>query len=284
MDKNIKIAILSGKGGTGKTFISTNLAATIPSSAYIDCDVEEPNGELFLKPLIIKEKNIDVRVPVIDKKKCTLCRECVEFCRYNALAVINNEVKVFEDICHSCNGCKVICPSDAISNKTRTIGKIKEGKKGNITFRSGTLFPGETSGVPIINSLLSDLEKIDKNYTFIDCAPGTACNVIESIKEADYCLLIAEPTIFGVHNLQMIHELTQIFNKPYSVILNKSLEGKNPAGTYCIKNNIPITGYIPFDSKIAEINSKGKLLVKEDEKYKDFFSEIVKKIEKELSI
>lgn len=278
----MKIAVLSGKGGTGKTLISVNLAAASNESVYIDCDVEEPNGHLFFKPQNVRNKNITVKIPIADKNLCNGCRKCVEFCMFNALAYINKELIVFDEVCHSCGGCSVICPEKAISEREKIIGEVQTGISDNVTVITGILNTGEASGVPIIKDLLNNEEVGKKEFTFIDCPPGSACVVMESIKDADYCILVAEPTLFGVHNFNLVYELVKLFNKPYGAILNKCLDGENPAEKFCVDKNIKILGKIPFDNELGKINSNAQILVRENEKYKEMFSSLLKIVAEEV--
>jgi MinD superfamily P-loop ATPase len=281
----MKIAVLSGKGGTGKTLVSVNLASSAKKSTYIDCDVEEPNGHLFFKPKDIKSEDINIKIPLVDYNLCNGCRKCVEFCKFNALAYIKDKVMLFDDVCHSCGGCMLFCPTNAISEKDKNIGEVQKGISDDVTVVTGMLNTGEASGVPIIKKLLS--YDIDDNttrdeLTFIDCPPGSACVVMESIKDADYCVLVAEPTIFGVHNLEMVYELVRLFNKPYGVVLNKCMDGENPAETFCLDRNINVLGKIPFESELGTLNSNALISVRENKKYKDMFSNILQRVTKEV--
>jgi len=277
----MKIAVLSGKGGTGKTLVSVNLAASAKHSTYIDCDVEEPNGHLFFKPKDIATEKISIKIPVVDEKLCSGCRNCVEFCKFNALAYINNKLMVFEEICHSCGGCVLFCPEVALWEKEKFIGEVQKGVSNNVNVITGILNTGEASGIPIIKKLLSYADD-DKEFTFIDCPPGSACIVMESIKDADYCILVAEPTLFGVHNLNMVYGLVKLFDKPHGVVLNKCMDGENPAEKFCIDKNIKILGKIPFDNELGTINSNALISVRENEKYKDMFSSLLKLVTKEV--
>lgn len=278
----MRIAVLSGKGGTGKTLLAVNLAAAAEGANYIDCDVEEPNGHLFFKPEIIQEEEVTVKVPVVDEKLCVGCRTCTYFCRFNALAYINDKLKIFADVCHCCGGCVLLCPVEALSEIDKVIGKIQTGVKGNVTVNSGILNFGVESGVPIIKKLLNEYLPSGKNPTLIDCPPGSACIVMESIKDADYCILVAEPTLFGVHNLNMVYELVKLFNKPHGVVLNKCLEGENPADKFCIEKGIKILGRIPFDHELGAINSNARIVVKESEKYHKLFTDLLQKVTEEV--
>ena len=326
----MKVAILSGKGGTGKTFVGTNLAALLPSAVYVDCDVEEPNGHLFLQPTGLVEEEVKVPVPVVNDELCTACRTCVDFCRYNALALIGQKVKVFADICHSCGGCALFCPEKAIHEIGRSIGTVSRGtyramatqrvmetgqgtqtSKNSETshrpclsgspeqspFYSGRLNPGEASGVPLIEAVLRMVDKQanisrqvniseqvkcaeNKRQTvIIDCPPGSACVVMESIKDADFCLLVAEPTIFGAHNLQMVHELVTLFNKPHGVLLNKDVPDEtNPSAEFCQRNHVAVLGSIPYSQEVAGINASGGLAVHEFENIRELFLSLAEKI------
>jgi MinD superfamily P-loop ATPase len=281
----MKIAILSGKGGTGKTLLAVNLAAAAMDAGYVDCDVEEPNGHLFFKPDLLEEEEVTVKIPQVDDKLCDGCRLCVEFCRYNALAY-SGRLIIFDDICHSCGGCVLLCPQHALTEQDKTIGKVRRGKSEDVDVISGIMNSGEASGVPIIDRLQEYIEAMDKEekHVFIDCPPGSSCIVMDSIKNADYCILVAEPSIFGVHNLEMVHELVKLFSKDYGVILNKCQKGENLAEEYCLNNNINILGRIPFDPELGLINSNGKIAVRESVKYHDFFSQLLGTVLKEAKV
>lgn len=279
---NMRIAVLSGKGGTGKTLVSVNLAAVATRSIYIDCDVEEPNGHLFFKPENIKGEEISVKIPKVDNDLCNGCRKCVDFCNFNALAYIKNKLIVFDEICHSCGGCIILCPEKALTEKEKVIGKVQKGTSDQVSIYTGILNTGEASGIPIIKRLLSENGLETDKMIFIDCPPGSACIVMESIKDADYCVLVAEPTLFGVHNLEMVYELVKLFHKPFGVVLNKCLKEENPAEKFCLENSIKILGRIPFDNSLGILNSNAKIAVREDEKYKTMFSELLDTVIKEV--
>ncbi|HZK44042.1 MAG TPA: ATP-binding protein [Syntrophomonadaceae bacterium] len=277
----MKIAVLSGKGGTGKTLLSVNMAAVADNSKYIDCDVEEPNGHLFLKPKEITSKDVTVKIPVVDENLCDGSRVCVDFCKFNALAYINDKLYVFDDLCHSCGGCILLCPKKALTEKDVAIGKIERGISEGVEVVTGILDPGEISGVPIIDDILKEDLKAGK-INFIDCPPGTACIVMDSIKDADYCVLVAEPTLFGVHNLAMVYELVKVFEKPHGVVLNKCLNEQNPAEEFCIENEIKILGKINYDEELGTLNSNALIAARESEKYKKLFSDLLQNVTKEV--
>jgi len=281
-NKSLKIAVLSGKGGTGKTLVSVNLASVAGQSVYIDCDVEEPNGHLFFKPTDIYQQDITVKIPVVDENLCNGCHKCVDFCKFNALAFIKNKPYVFEEVCHSCGGCLLLCPEKAISEKEKTIGKVQKGVSSNVTVNTGILNTGEASGIPIIKKLLNESASDKELPVFIDCPPGSACIVMESIKDADYCILVAEPTMFGVHNLNMVYDLVRLFDKPHGVVLNKCLNGENPAEEFCMEKNIPVLGQIPFDNALGSLNSDSKIAARESERFRALFYSLLETVMKEV--
>lgn len=282
-NKRPKIAVLSGKGGTGKTLVSVNLAAVAKQAVYIDCDVEEPNGYLFFKPVDIQTEAVCVKIPEVDEIRCAGCRKCVDFCKFNALAFIKNKPYVFEEICHSCGGCVLFCPQKAFSEKAKSIGKIQEGKSQHVHVKTGILNTGESSGIPIIKRLLSRTAAEDDQLIFIDCPPGSACIVMESIKDVDYCILVAEPTVFGVHNLNMVYELVALFKKPFGVVLNKCLETDNPAEKFCQDKGITILGKIPFDSTLGMLNSNAEIAARVSNHYYSMFAAVLKTVIREVS-
>lgn len=277
----MKIAVLSGKGGTGKTLVSVNLAAAAGESTYIDCDVEEPNGHLFFKPVDVKSEAVTVKKPLIDAQLCSGCRKCVDFCKFNALAYVGGRVILFDDICHSCGGCALLCPEKAISEREKTVGYVQSGMSEAVSVITGIMNTGEASGVPIIKRLLEKLQE-DNEPVFIDCPPGSACIVMESIKDADYCVLVAEPTIFGAHNLCMVYKLVKLFGKPHGVVLNKCLGGDNPSELFCLENDINILGRIPFDSELGTLNSNALIAARQSAKYGKLFRSLLETVTREV--
>src|SRR5690554_577211 len=271
----MKIAVLSGKGGTGKTLVSVNLAAVAEVSTYIDCDVEEPNGYLFFKPEDVEQEEISVQIPVVDQDRCRGCRDCVEFCNFNALAYTSDRLVIFDDVCHSCGGCVLVCPYDALQEEEKPIGRVERGVSEDVNVCTGILNTGEASGIPIINNLL---DQETRGETLIDCPPGSACIVMESIAGADYCILVAEPTVFGVHNLDMVYELVELYNKPHGVVLNKCIGDDNPAEAYCRDQGIDILAKIPFDEKLGQINSNGRIAAREDDDFRQIFADLLHRV------
>lgn len=279
----MRIAVLSGKGGTGKTLVSVNLASALEHATYIDCDVEEPNGHLFFKPEAIEVTPITVKVPVVNHEKCSGCRACVDFCTFNALAFIGNRVKVFDKICHACGGCQLVCPEHAISEADKVIGTIETGRSESIHVITGILNTGEETGVPIIKGLLKKVPE-SGNSVVLDCPPGSSCMVMESIKTADYCVLVAEPTAFGAHNLNMVYELVTLMGKPFGCVLNKVMDFENPSEVFCMAHNIPIIGRLPFDAHLGLLNAQGEIITRIDAMYKETFLEMYHQIEWAVSV
>ena len=281
MGKNKKIAILSGKGGTGKTLLAVNFSSLEKGSTYVDLDVEEPNGYLFFKPIIQEVESVKVKIPEVNYDLCIGCKKCVNFCKFNALAY-TNKLKLFEGLCHSCGGCVEICPVKALTEKEKIVGEVRIGKSENTSVLTGEINIGEASGIPIIKKIYNKINDY-KGYIFLDCAPGSSCLVMESISNADYCVLVAEPTIFGLHNLKMVYELVNILKKPFGVVLNKCTKLQNPSEEFCKKNSVNILGKIPFDKNLGKTNSNSEIVVNIDEKYRKMFSDILQNIKKEVS-
>ena len=280
-DKGARIAVLSGKGGAGKTLVSVNLAFLSGESVYIDCDVEDPNGHLFFKPDEVSKEAVTVKIPVVDESLCNGCRTCIDFCKFDALAFIKNKPYVFDNICHSCGGCALLCPEKAIWEKDKVIGEVQSGVSHDVIVSTGIMNIGETSSVPIVKHLLN--KDVPKDLpVFIDCPPRSSCIVMESIRDVGFCILVAEPTIFGVHNLSMAYDLVRLFAKPHGVILNKCLFGKNPAEEFCIEKNIPILGRIPFDPELGTLNSDAKIAARESERFRELFGALLETVMKEV--
>ncbi len=244
----MKIACLSGKGGAGKTFVAVNLAAAAGKCTYIDCDVEEPNGRLFFKPTEVTQEVVSTRIPKFDKEKCTGCRKCVDACRFHALMYIKEKPMLFPEICHNCGLCQMVCPAEAVSESEKPIGMLEIGRHGKVEVVTGVLDPGEVSGVPVIRQAL----KKSGELTILDCPPGSACSVMESIMDADICILVVEPTAFGFHNFQMVYELARLLKKTCGVVINKEMETYEPLETFCIENRLPVLARIPYDPNLAE--------------------------------
>jgi len=274
-------SVASGKGGTGKTTVSTNLALSIGNAQFFDCDVEEPNANIFINAKIKEHEDVSVSIPKIDKDKCDYCGKCSEFCAYNALAVINKTVLVFPELCHSCGGCEIVCPNGAVNWDKRVVGKIEHGQADGIDFYHGLLNVGEMQAIPVIKALKM---KVDKNKdVVIDVPPGTSCPVIESINISDYCILVTEPTPFGFHDLKLAVEVVKHLNIPFGVIINRDGIGDNKVEFYCRNENIPILLKIPERKTIAYLYSKGIALVKKSYEWREMFYSVFTKIKEEVN-
>ncbi|SES85875.1 MinD superfamily P-loop ATPase, contains an inserted ferredoxin domain [Methanococcoides vulcani] len=265
----MKIAIASGKGGTGKTTIAVNLALSLKDAQLFDCDVEEPNCNLFLGYDLEKVEDVNVPTPVIDKSKCDLCGKCSEFCQFNALAVLPEDVMIFPTLCHGCGGCSIVCPNEAISEVDRKVGVIEGSTNEDLVFYQGLLKIGEPMTSLVIKALQ---EHIDKNTTaIIDAPPGTACPVIASVKNVDYCILVTESTPFGFHDLKLALDVMRILGIPFGVVINQCDIGDNRVEEYCIEEEIPVLMKIPYDREIARLYSQGIPFVNEMPEWKDRF-------------
>lgn len=278
----MKIAVLSGKGGTGKTFVSVNLAVAAHSATYIDCDVEEPNGNLFLKPENVTVTIVNTLLPDFDADKCTGCRKCIDFCRFNALALIKGKPMVFTEICHSCGGCMIVCPTSAVTEHQHPVGCIEHGTHGKQTVVTGILNLGEASAVPVIRAALAD-GLTGEGQTIIDCPPGSGCPVLESVSASDYCVLVTEPTAFGLHNLQMVVEMVRLLKKPYGIVINKMETPYELLEDFCRLTDIPVLCRIPYSETLARLNAAAQIACECDESSRMLFSALLKRIETEVN-
>jgi MinD superfamily P-loop ATPase len=282
LNREISLSILSGKGGTGKTTLAVNLALALDNVQLLDADVEEPNDYLFISPEIEEKEMESVMrlIPEVDDDKCTACRKCVDFCEYNALAMMLDKVLVFEEVCHSCGGCKIVCPENAITEKERELGKIRHDSQDSIDFWQGELNTGEEKAVPVIEKLKA---KIDRNKkVIIDSPPGTTCPTIEAISDTDFTVVVTEPSSFGLHDLKMVVEMLNEIKQPFAVVINRAEEETDYLiEDYCAENDINILLKIPFSRKIAELYSNGIPFVNQIEGWQDKFKKLYKAIRKE---
>lgn len=267
----MNIAVLSGKGGTGKTTLSTNLAEFLKGN-YIDCDVEEPDGFIFLKPSDLKSRQVMVDYPIVDYERCKLCGECTKACQFNALAKAGGRIILFEKLCHGCGACSIACRRDAISYGKRPIGIIEGGNRNGMVCKRGVLNVGEPMGVPVIRELLKD--GID-GINILDCSPGTSCSVVNTLHFADAAILVTEPTEFGLHDLKLAVKLLEVFNIPFGVVINKHKCDQNITASYCRDKGIRILGTIPYSRDTAVLYSSGKMLIDREE-YRSIFGSIVR--------
>ena len=271
----MKIACLSGKGGAGKTLAAVNLATAAGNAVYIDCDVEEPNGHLFLKPDRTEEVTVSALLPEFDPGRCTGCKKCVEFCRFHALMYIREKPMVFSEVCHSCGGCSLVCPENAVTEREKPVGRLQIGMAGDVKTVTGILNPGEASGIPVIREALKQAEGL----TIIDGPPGSACSVMESVMDADFCILVAEPTAFGFHNFQMVYELVSLLGKPCGVVINKQDAPYEPLEQFCREQGLPILARIPYDSHLAALAATGQIVSSHSLEMNHLFSELLEQIQ-----
>lgn len=273
----MKIAVLSGKGGTGKTTVTANLAVNLPGCIAVDTDVEEPNLHIFLSPEINTQEEVKTEYPWIDAEKCTLCGRCGDFCRYNAIIPAKNQVLVFRESCHDCGGCKVVCPSGAIEYKKREIGRISTGSSGSgIPVKYGELNVGEMSGVKIIGQMKNSVE--DEELVIIDSPPGTSCATVAAVENVDYALVVSEPTPFGVSDMKMVVEMLRNLEIPFGVVVNKAGLGDREIYEYCEVEGIQILEEILYNRKIAELYARGVLFSEKIEGYSKRFLDLYRKI------
>ena len=254
----MKVAVLSGKGGAGKTLLAVNLAAAAGKATYVDCDVEEPNGRLFLRPEGALSQPVYTPLPAFDRERCDGCRKCVDFCRFHALVYVKGAPMVFPEVCHACGGCSLVCPRGAVTEARRPVGLVEEGWRDGVRVITGELSPGEASGIPVIQAALRAAGSPD-GLTVLDCPPGSACPVMECVAAADFCLLVTEPTAFGLDNLQMVYELVTLLRKPCGLVINKAEGPWPPLEDFCARNGLEVLLRLPFRRRLAELTARGEL-------------------------
>ncbi len=300
------ISVASGKGGTGKTTVATNLALSLNISIhpvrnsalankgidisngvqFLDCDVEEPNAYIFLKPRIEKSYPVTIPVPQIDLSKCNFCGRCAEVCAYNAIAVIKPSVEsessrsgnvlVFPELCHGCGACSYLCPQTAIKEIGRETGTVEIGNRDGINFVHGQLNIGEAMSPPLIRAVKECIDS--SKIVIIDAPPGTSCPVIESVKDSNFCLLVTEPTPFGLYDLRLAVQTLKELRIPIAAVINRSGLGNQGVDDYCKKENIPVLMRIPFNREIAVAYSKGINIIERLPEYKEKFVNLYKLI------
>jgi MinD superfamily P-loop ATPase len=283
----MKIAVLSGKGGTGKTTFATNLAYALNASGKIvqllDTDVEEPNSNIFFKIDYSKEESVEISLPVIDRNACTHCGQCAKACEFAAITVSSKYVMVFESLCHGCGVCSMICPVKAISEKPKEIGKIRIGKTNEgINFGEGIMNIGEPSPVRIIRQLKKHIDR-SVDVVILDSPPGTSCPVIETLEGVDFAILVTEPTPFGLHDLKLAIDVVKSLKLPCGVIINRYDGAYTEVERYLEEKQISLLMTVPYDVNIARNYSGGLLFAKEEIDYVEKFVNVFKKIEAMMS-
>ncbi len=265
------ISVASGKGGTGKTTFAVNLVYSLKEKdiSYIDGDVEEPNGHIFLKPHISASTNVEVMIPTVNPDLCNGCGECSRLCQFNALAVLKDNVLVFPELCHGCGACIIGCPMSALKESTRCVGIIRTGTADDLSFIEGRLNEGEAKAPPVIKALYKHLNQ--EKIQIIDVSPGTSCPVIEGIRLSDFVVLVTEPTPFGLHDLYLAIQMVKKLGLPHGVVINRCDIGNTDVEDFCRAHKIPVLMQIPFRREIAILCSQGEIFISQLPEYKDSF-------------
>lgn len=276
----MQIAIASGKGGTGKTTVASNLAYYLSNHGYdttlVDCDVEEPNNHIFFQPTWYHDFKVNMPVPEVNTDICTNCGLCSEFCEFNAIVNVKESILIFSELCHGCGGCLMICPTQALKETSREIGKVQEGIINNLNLVHGVMRIGEAMSPPLIKKVKEQGTKND--ISIIDCPPGTSCPMIQAVRGADFVLLVTEPTPFGLSDLKLAVETIRQLNLPFAVCINRSTIGNEKVQNYCKEEKIPIILEIPEETKIAQAYSQGKIFLESLPHYEKLFANLVKKL------
>lgn len=280
----MRIAVASGKGGTGKTTVAVNLAWTLGAQdaavQLLDCDVEAPNAHLFLRPEIESREVVTVPVPTIFERSCSGCRKCAEACRFHAIAVPKKAL-VFPELCHGCGGCVLACPAGAIREERRPIGTVETGKAGKIGFVQGRLKVGETLSPRVIRAVKKKIR--ERAVAILDAAPGTSCPVVTALRDSEYVLLVAEPTPFGLNDLRLAAETVRELRLPFGVLVNRADAGDEGVRDYCREEKIPILAEIPDRREAAEAYARGKILAEELPEFRDAFERLWDRIQDEMA-
>jgi len=271
------ITIASGKGGTGKTTVATNLAVAVgEGTTLLDCDVEEPNVHLFLTPESVIRTPITTMVPVVDQEKCVQCGACSELCQFSAITLVAGELYTFPRMCHSCGGCVMVCPSGALTEGTRELGKLEKGRYKGIDLISGRLKVGEAMSPPLIERVKEAAE--GRELVIVDAPPGTSCPVIAAMGGTDYVVLVTEPTPFGLNDLKLAVEAVRVLGIPCGIVINRADSGDDRVVRYAEEEGIEILMSIPYSRKVAEYYARGRLLVEAMPEMAEGFAGMVKKI------
>jgi len=269
------LSVASGKGGTGKTTVAVNLAIVMSETMavqLVDADVEEPNAHIFLKPTLTSSETVCVSVPEIDEALCTHCGKCSEACAFNAIMTTAKTALVFEELCHGCGTCRLVCPSGAIRERQRPVGAVEAGHSRDISFVQGRLKPGEVLAPAVVRAVKRQVDK--DSLVFIDCSPGTSCPVVQAVRKTDACLLVTEPTPFGLHDLKLAVEMLEKLQVPAAVILNRADVGDGRLEAYCQEQGLPVLGRLPFSRQVATSYARGVPIVDESQTWRDIYQNL----------
>jgi len=279
----MKIAVASGKGGTGKTTVATNLAVTLArhgdAVAYVDCDVEAPNGHLFLRPATSEERPVVRLVPQVNQAQCQHCGRCARICRFNAIVCLPEQTLVYEELCHSCGGCALVCPHRAIIEQPRSMGRVRAGTAGAIQFVSGALDVGEATSPPVIRAAKRAAPAVD--WTILDAPPGTACPMIETVRDCDYVLLVTEPTPFGLHDLRLAVDVAKTLQRPCGVAINRAIPVATETRAWCEQMRVPILAEIPDSVDVAKAYAQGQLVTESVPGIREVFDRLRLRLQEE---
>jgi len=274
------LSIASGKGGTGKTTVAVNLARSLGRVQLLDCDVEAPNDHLLIHPKEVGSRPVHIMVPRVLEERCDYCGKCSEFCNFNAIFVAQGKILIFSELCHSCGGCSKVCPRKAIVEEEKEVGRVRWGRSGDIELVWGELKVSEPVPGPVIEAVKDRMQRGET--VIIDAAPGASCPVVDAVYGSDFCLLVTEPTPFGLHDLKMIVEVIKIMGIPVGVVVNRAGIGDRGVYDYCEGEGIPILLEIPFDRRIAELYSRGVPFVEEMPEWRERFLSLFEKIREEV--